>query len=185
MTKPENMARMRSCRTCNRLKLPSHPIVHSIFQRPITPQLPSVIKRSLPFPDPIQCNQLDTTLVPTPPQGITVISSIGNNALWPHAWSSATARRTRTFCKVASAKVTSCGEADARRIPTGIPWPSASTMHFFPLQSPPHRGNLSQKEAVNSQLRANSNLNQRGARILLQSMQARRSCITIIRSPCC
>ena len=34
---------------------------------------------------------------------------------------------------VASRSFTSAGEADARRMPTGIPWPSATTMHFVPL----------------------------------------------------
>src|SRR5262245_61521364 len=34
---------------------------------------------------------------------------------------------------VGSNKVTSAGEADASRRPTGIPWPSATTIHFVPL----------------------------------------------------
>lgn len=42
-------------------------------------------------------------------------------------------RGTRTRCSVASAKVTSWGEADAKRTPRGMPWPSANTMHFVPL----------------------------------------------------
>jgi hypothetical protein len=42
-------------------------------------------------------------------------------------------RGTLTWASVASANVTSCGDADAKRTPTGIPLPSARTIHFVPL----------------------------------------------------
>ena len=42
-------------------------------------------------------------------------------------------RGTLTWASVASANVTSCGDADAKRTPKGIPLPSARTIHFVPL----------------------------------------------------
>ena len=42
-------------------------------------------------------------------------------------------RGTRTWSSVASASVTSLGEALSSRTPSGIPLPSTSTIHFVPL----------------------------------------------------
>ncbi len=55
---------------------------------PVTSQLPSIVKRLSPLLKPIRHNQLDPTLPQSPPQGITVIRPIRNNALWAHPWSS-------------------------------------------------------------------------------------------------
>src|SRR5215467_7137459 len=42
-------------------------------------------------------------------------------------------RGTLTWASVASANGASCGDADARRTPKGIPWPSTRSIHFVPL----------------------------------------------------
>ena len=54
------------------------------------------------------------------------------------------ARGTLTASRVCSASFTSAGDAEARMLPRGTPWPSTTTIHFvplpflvFPTQAPP------------------------------------------------
>jgi hypothetical protein len=42
-------------------------------------------------------------------------------------------RGTATVSRVGSRRVTSAGDTDAKRVPTGTPWPSATAIHFAPL----------------------------------------------------
>jgi hypothetical protein len=42
-------------------------------------------------------------------------------------------RGTVTASSVFSASFTSAGDAEARRLPRGTPWPSTTTIHFVPL----------------------------------------------------
>jgi hypothetical protein len=42
-------------------------------------------------------------------------------------------RGTATVSRVGSSRVMSVGDTDAKRFPTGTPWPSTTTIHFAPL----------------------------------------------------
>lgn len=55
---------------------------------PIASQLPSIVKRLSPLPNPIGHNQVDATPLPSSPQRIAVIGTVGNDALRSHPGSS-------------------------------------------------------------------------------------------------
>src|SRR5215472_11157962 len=51
---------------------------------PIAPQLPSIVKRLLPLPNPVRHNQLNPASSPASPQRIAVVGTIGDDALRSH-----------------------------------------------------------------------------------------------------
>jgi hypothetical protein len=81
---------------------------------------------------PIGRNQFDPSPLPSLAQRVGVVTPVGDHPLRllsrPALWLG-----TRTSASVASASVTSAGEALSSRTPSGRPSLSTSTIHFVPL----------------------------------------------------
>ena len=69
---------------------------------------------------PVRCDQLDAAFLQSLAQRVRIIGGVGNH---PFRFLSRTAfgSRNRDFLSVASASVTSCGEALSNRTPSGRP----------------------------------------------------------------
>jgi hypothetical protein len=98
----------------------------------IAPQRASVLKDNSTAA-PMRTDQLNPTGRQALTEALGVVSPITNEPLWAGAGTTCTRTGTCTALKVSSARVTSAGEALKSRLPRGIPWPSATTIHFVPL----------------------------------------------------
>jgi len=124
----------RSYRTTSRRKFPSQANVRSTFQRRLYLRnlRPSCIVARLRL---FRCGQISS---------IPRLFRRLRNAAQSYARSAITRSGlflgrpepclgTAIVSSVASASVTSAGEAESSRFPKGIPWPSTTTIHFVPL----------------------------------------------------
>lgn len=101
---------------------------------PVAPQLPAIVKLQSPLPKPIRHNQVDTTPAPGFPQRVTAIRLYP-----PRCAAAASVADPAAVAEPVPVAQRGLGQGHfvrrgrRQKTPSGIPLPSANTMHFVPL----------------------------------------------------
>ncbi len=100
---------------------------------PITSKFSTILGFRLFSITSMRRNQVYFQVLKSLSKRIAVIGFIGNKPFGRFLGRPRPARGSLTASSVSSASFTSAGDAEARVLPKGIPWPSTTTIHFVPL----------------------------------------------------